>query len=52
MKSPTMIERVRQAAQQRVIFLPHAVRQMARPDRMIEPREVLAKSTWSLNAAT
>ncbi len=40
MKSRTVIERVRQAARQRVLFLPHAVRQMARPGRMIEPREV------------
>ena len=40
MTSGTMIERVRQAARQRLLFLPHAVRQMARPDRMIQPREV------------
>ena len=40
MKSRTMIERVREAARRRVLFLPHAVRQMARPDRMIETREV------------
>ena len=40
MKSDEMVERVRQAARQRVVYLPHAVRQMARPDRMIEPREV------------
>lgn len=33
-------DQVRQAAQQRILFLPHAVRQMARPDRMITPAEV------------
>ena len=40
MTSGTMIERVRHAARQRRLFLPHAVRQMARPHRMIQPREV------------
>jgi hypothetical protein len=37
--------RVRQAAARRVLFLPHAIRQMSRPDRMIrawEVREVIA----------
>jgi hypothetical protein len=37
--NPT-IQRVREAASQRILFLPHAVRQMARPDRMITPSEV------------
>ena len=33
-------ERVRVAAAKRLLFLPHAVRQMARADRMITPGEV------------
>jgi len=39
-------QRVREAAGQRILFLPHAVRQMARPDRMItvgEVRDVVLK---------
>ena len=35
-----MVDRVRRAARRRLLFLPHAVRQMARPDRMITPNEV------------
>ena len=35
-----VLDRVRRSAQQRVLFLPHAVRQMARPERMITPAEV------------
>ena len=35
-----ILERVRHAATQRVLFLPHAVRQMARPDRMITSDEI------------
>ena len=31
----TMLSAVRLAAGKRILFLPHAVRQMARPDRMI-----------------
>ena len=31
---------VRQAARKRILFLPHAVRQMAKPDRMISVDEV------------
>ncbi len=31
---------VRQAAAQRVLFLPHAVRQMSRPDRLITTSEI------------
>ena len=40
MASQEILERVRSAATQRVLFLPHAVRQMARPDRMITPDEI------------
>ena len=32
--------RIRAAAQQKVLFLPHALRQMLRPDRMIRRAEV------------
>ena len=38
----TTLERVRRASRTRVLFLPHAVRQMFRPDRMISPAEVEA----------
>ena len=33
-------EDVRIAAQKRLLFLPHAIRQMSRPERMITTREV------------
>jgi Domain of unknown function (DUF4258) len=33
---------VRQCARERILFLPHAVRQMSRPDRMISAAEVRA----------
>ena len=35
-----VINRIRMSASKRVLFLPHAVRQMSRPDRMIKPSEV------------
>lgn len=35
-----MQNRVRASASQRILFLPHAVRQMSRPDRLITTREV------------
>jgi uncharacterized protein DUF4258 len=35
-----ILMRVRSAAQKRVLFLPHAVRQMIRPERMITTEEV------------
>ena len=31
---------IRKRARQRILFLPHAIRQMSRPDRMITPAEV------------
>ena len=40
MASQEILEDVRRAATQRILFLPHAVRQMARPDRMITPDEI------------
>jgi hypothetical protein len=36
----TILEEVSGAAQKRLLFLPHAVRQMSRPERMITPNEV------------
>jgi hypothetical protein len=35
-----ILDRVREAARQRFLFLPHAIRQMSHPDRMIAPSEV------------
>jgi hypothetical protein len=35
-----ILARVRSSAETRILFLPHAVRQMSRPDRMINRREV------------
>ena len=35
-----IIERIRATAGIRILFLPHAVRQMARPDRMITVEDV------------
>ncbi|MDE3019592.1 MAG: DUF4258 domain-containing protein [Nitrospirota bacterium] len=34
------LEEVRRATQKRLLFLPHAIRQMSRPERMITPQEV------------
>ncbi len=35
-----ILEEVQQAAQKKLLFLPHAIRQMSRPERMITPNEV------------
>ena len=35
-----ILEDVREAAQKRLLFLPHAIRQMSRPQRMISSDEV------------
>jgi hypothetical protein len=35
-----ILSRIRTAAKQKVLFLPHALRQMLRPDRMIDRTEV------------
>ena len=35
-----VLDRVQTAARQRILFLPHAIRQMSHPDRMITPEEV------------
>ncbi|NJL29590.1 MAG: DUF4258 domain-containing protein [Thermoanaerobaculia bacterium] len=37
-----IVEKIRGAARRRLLFLPHAVRQMSRPDRMIDPSAVEA----------
>ncbi|OQX08735.1 MAG: hypothetical protein BWK80_47775 [Desulfobacteraceae bacterium IS3] len=31
---------VRESAEKKILFLPHAVRQMSKPDRMISPSEI------------
>ena len=36
----TILDRVRGAAGRRLLFLPHALRQMARPERMIAASEI------------
>jgi hypothetical protein len=36
----SVISRIRISAGKRILFLPHAIRQMSRPDRMIKPSEV------------
>jgi hypothetical protein len=35
-----ILEEIRETAQKRLLFLPHAIRQMSRPTRMITPNEV------------
>ncbi len=37
-----VLDQVRAAASKRLLFLPHAARQMPRPDRMIAPADVRA----------
>ena len=37
-----ILEEVQEVAQKRLLFLPHAIRQMSRPQRMITPTEVEA----------
>jgi hypothetical protein len=37
-----ILEKVRDAAQKRLLFLPHAIRQMSRPQHMISSNEVEA----------
>lgn len=36
----TIVDTSRQAAEKKLLFLPHAIRQMSRPERMITPQEV------------
>jgi hypothetical protein len=40
MLSPDFLTPVRAAARKKILFLPHAIRQMSRPDRMITAQEV------------
>ncbi len=35
-----IVDTSRQAAKKKLLFLPHAIRQMSRPERMITPQEV------------
>lgn len=42
MASKRIMERLRRAAARRLLYLPHALRQMARPERMITSSEVRA----------
>ncbi len=42
MTSDNILNRVREAATKRLLFLPHTIRQMSRPDRMISTVEVEA----------
>lgn len=39
-EAPDILRRVRAVADKRVLFLPHALRQILRPDRMISREEV------------
>ena len=45
MQDTDILSRVHQAAACRILFLPHAVRQMARPERMITTSQVRATVT-------
>ena len=35
-----IVEDSRRAAMKKLLFLPHAIRQMSRPERMVTPHEV------------
>ncbi|GBF82221.1 DUF4258 domain-containing protein [Aphanothece sacrum] len=38
--SDEILRKVRQAADKRILFLPHTIQQMSRPDRMITTQEI------------
>ena len=40
MTDPDFLGQVRAAAEKKLLFLPHTVRQMSRPDRMISTAEI------------
>jgi uncharacterized protein DUF4258 len=40
MAGESILDQIKRAARQRVLYLPHAVRQMSHSDRMITPAEV------------
>lgn len=35
-----LLEKIREVARSKIVYLPHAVRQMSRPDRMISTAEI------------
>lgn len=39
-ESADILTRVRQSAAKRILFLPHAIRQMSKPDRMISTSDI------------
>jgi hypothetical protein len=39
-KSTDIVTRIRQSAVKKILFLPHAVRQMSKPDRMITTTDI------------
>jgi hypothetical protein len=39
-EAPDILEQIRDCADRRILFLPHAIRQMAKPDRMITTTEI------------
>jgi len=41
-ESTAILTRVRQSAAKRILFLPHAIRQMSKPDRMIIAADIRA----------
>jgi hypothetical protein len=41
-ESTDILTRVRQSASRRILFLPHAIRQISRPDRMITTADIRA----------
>ena len=41
-ESTDILSRVRQSAARRILFLPHAIRQMSKPDRMITTSDIRA----------
>ncbi|WP_437874386.1 DUF4258 domain-containing protein [Sorangium sp. So ce513] len=41
----SILDQVRAAAAKKILFLPHAVRQMSRPGRMISPAEIIGTIT-------
>ena len=40
MTTNNIFDEVKTAANKRILYLPHAIRQISRPDRMISPKEV------------
>ena len=40
MTTDNIVQQIKECAKKKILYLPHAVRQMSRPDRMISPEEV------------